>query len=52
MPLILLVGLQPGSKVNVGREAAVFGPRDVVVLRGDAVHAGAAYEFDDVRLHA
>ena len=51
-PLILLVGLQPGSRLHVDDGLVEFGPGDVVVLRGDAVHAGAAYRRRNVRLHA
>lgn len=51
-PLILLVGLQGGSRLHVEDEVLTFGRGDVVVMCGDAVHAGAAYRKHNARLHA
>jgi hypothetical protein len=38
---------RPVERVELALE-----PGDVVIVRGDCVHAGAAYETDNVRLHA
>ena len=61
MPLSVLLAIQPRTKLWVfpdgcGAEASAFLARvevgDVMVWRGDLVHAGAGYAEEHVRVHA
>jgi len=52
VPLILLLGLESGTRLHVDDGLVELGPGDVAVMRGDTVHAGAAYAERNVRLHA
>jgi hypothetical protein len=61
MPLSVLLAIQPGTKLWVfprgcGDEESAFLARvevgDIMVWRGDLVHAGAGYAEEHVRVHA
>lgn len=61
-PFGVLTALEPGthlvtyglrgSATREDRQDVCLEPGDVLVFRGDVVHAGAAYDSDNVRLHA
>lgn len=51
-PAGVIVGFQPNTKLVVNGKTIVFGRGDVVVFRGDTMHAGAAYDERNVRVHA
>lgn len=53
VPLSVLVALEPrGTRLETPEETIALARGDVLVWRADVVHAGAAYDDDNVRVHA
>lgn len=58
VPLAVIYALEPDTRLMVwtfGSEqpsAILMQPRDLVVFRGDAAHAGFKYDIENTRLHA
>ena len=50
-PLGVLVALQDGTRFETRRRTHTLSRGDVLVFRGDVVHAGAAYETENTRMH-
>lgn len=66
IPLAVIVGMQSDTKLivwpgairgvvpdpDVAGTTITFGPGDMVIFRGDLVHAGSAYARSNMRVHA
>lgn len=55
-PLVCLVSVQEGTRLVIwdkvyGRIEPDLEPYDFIIMRGDTIHAGSAYEKENVRIH-
>ena len=50
-PLGVLVALQDNTRFETRRKTHILSRGDVLVFRGDVVHAGAAYDTENTRMH-
>lgn len=52
LPLGIIIGLMPQTKLDLKQGTVVFGRGDILVFRGDTLHAGSAYpDRDNIRVH-
>lgn len=50
-PYSVLIALEEGSSIWIGLNEIHLSAGTAIILRGDTIHSGSAYEYDNIRYH-